>query len=362
MKILLSKKNKTITELANTDSNEKAKNSNSRLSSLSEKGALGCFVSSHYKATKKYKKTFIEGILGGFFISLAFVVALIASKPLDTSVRTVMVSAIFPLGILLVTFIGGSLYTTNCIGFINAYAKSVKYKQYFLNLTICYLANIVGSFLVFGITILTGILVPYIKDANGKYLYTDNGNFSEVIANISFTKLGVLGTLLDKNQTITVSAIIGTFFSNILSGIICNIFVCVTLYITFTTKNIAAIFFMIWLSIFAFVLSQTQHSVANLILIFCNMAQTISFNLDSTMNSVATATHHFNTLMPVYFIGVNLIPSIIGNFLGGGILIPGFVYTINKEKIQKISKDLASGVYSEMVEDVKSKIKVSASI
>lgn len=355
MKILKNRK-KIDTEIDNVSN---PKSNSSGLVSLAEKGALGGFVSSYYKATKKYKQTFIEGILGGFFISLAFVVALIASKPLDENIRVVMVSAIFPLGILLVTFVGGSLYTTNCVGFINACVKNVKHKQYFTNLTICYLANIVGAFIVFAIVISTGILVPYMKNSSGNFVYADNGNFSLVITNISFTKLGALGTMLSEGQEVTIGAIIGTFFSNILSGIICNIFVCVTLYITFTTKNIAAIFFMIWLSIFAFVLSQTQHSVANLILIFCNIAQTIAINLDPSIN---TTTHHFSYMMPVYFIGVNLIPSIIGNFLGGGVLIPGIVYLINKEKILKVSKELIQNSSSELLDDIKSKIKVSVTM
>lgn len=212
--------------------------------SIAEKAAVGAFVSSHYKANKKYLKTFLEGILGGFFVSIGFVVALYASSSLDGAPKTILISAIFPIGILLVTFVGGSLYTTNCVGFINACTKDVKYKTFFTNLVISYLANIVGAAMVFAILLLMGMIVPYVQSGD-KLSYSDNGSFASAVASFSFKKLGSFGTQLGAEKTITAGAIAATFFSNVFSGIVCNVFVCVTLYITFSTKNIAAIFFMI---------------------------------------------------------------------------------------------------------------------
>lgn len=333
--------------------------------SIAEKAAVGAFVSSHYKANKKYLKTFLEGILGGFFVSIGFVVALYASSSLDGAAKTILISAIFPIGILLVTFVGGSLYTTNCVGFINACTKDVKYKTFFTNLVISYLANIVGAAMVFAILLLMGMIVPYVQSGY-KLSYSDNGSFASAVASFSFKKLGSFGTQLGlgAEKTITAGAIAATFFSNVFSGIVCNVFVCVTLYITFSTKNIAAIFFMIWLSIFVFVASGTQHSVANLIVLFCNFAQSlvVSTGLDSNTVTSIEVGHHIPSMMPLYFLTLNLIPSIIGNFLGGGILIPGIVYFIYKDKLQQASKDLVLEKSSELIDDLTSKIHASVTL
>ncbi|RXY96096.1 formate/nitrite transporter family protein [Malacoplasma penetrans] len=333
--------------------------------SLAERSVVGVFVASNYKANKKYLKTFLEGMLAGFFVAIGYYVALYgASKFADAGVQTVLIGAMFPVAILLITFVGGSLFTTNCLGFTNACVKDVKFNKFFKNLAICYGGNIVGSLVVFLILLAMGVLVPYLKDSNGNNAYTDHGAFTQLAADFTLKKIGELGSALRTGESISAGLVIGTFFSNFFSGIICNVFVCVTLYITFSTKNIAAVVIMLWLTIFVFVISGTPHCIANLILFFCNISQ--SLVVSSGMDSANILAQSGQTFLPVetpyLFLGVNIIPSILGNFIGGGILIPGIVYLIYKDKIQKISKELSSESIADSAKELVSKLHSSIAL
>lgn len=315
--------------------NEKV-NENNHVS-FSERAALGTFESSMRKANKKAIVTFCEGILGGFFISLAYITAILIVKDLEQSgIKLMLMALVFPIAIILITFIGGCLFTSNCIGFLNMALKNVRAKNFFKNLFIAYCGNCTGTFIAALITLIIGLVIPIYGNQT-----IDHNYFANESSNMFIKKIWTIGEYLQNYPTKEIDAklFFYVFFSNLFSAILCNILIASTLYFTYSTKNAAAICIMFIFDIFAFVIGGFQHSVANTYLFWLNVFEGSTPWFKPFLLSNGTYSS-INPSTIAYFFSANLIPSIIGNFLGGGILLPGVIYLIHKDKIKSFSKEL----------------------
>lgn len=152
---------------------------------LSKKAVLGTFEASMKKATKKYFHTFCEGILGGFFISLAYIAAIFSTIGIESAgMKLVVMGLVFTIAILLITFVGGCLYTSNCLGFLNVYVKNVKKKPFVTNLFVAYGGNFVGTFVAILILVLMGLVIPMYNDST-----IDHGAFSQAMNSVYMKKI-----------------------------------------------------------------------------------------------------------------------------------------------------------------------------
>lgn len=303
--------------------------------SFSERAALGTFEASMRKANKKTFITFCEGILGGFFISLAYITAILVVKDVNQAgIKLLLMALVFPIAIMLITFIGGCLFTSNCIGFLNLVLKNIKSKNFIKSLIVAYCGNCVGTFIAALITLLIGLVIPLYGDQT-----IDHNYFASEASSIFIKKIWTIGEYLQTGKTINAKMFFFVFFSNLFSAIICNILIASTLYFTYATKNAAAISIMFIFDILAFVIGGFQHSVANSYLFWLNIFQGSMPSFKPFLLSDGNYTN-INPLTIAYFFSANLIPSIIGNFIGGGVFLPGMVYFIHKDKIKEFSKEL----------------------
>jgi len=74
------------------------------------------------KTKTKSLKIFVLGIMGGIFIALGFIAYITVTQSLganvDPGLSKLLGAAVFPVGLMLVLFVGGSLFTGNNLAFI----------------------------------------------------------------------------------------------------------------------------------------------------------------------------------------------------------------------------------------------------
>lgn len=104
----------------------------------------------------------------------------------------------------------------------------------------------------------------------------------------------------------------GTLLS---SAILCNIIVCTGICLAYTCKDEIAKIAVLWLSIAVFVLSGTEHVVANMFYLFAGL--------------------FFGGAVPAAGILYNLGIAAIGNFIGGGIIVARLNYLLARKDVAR---------------------------
>ncbi|MGL5640206.1 MAG: formate/nitrite transporter family protein [Mycoplasmoidaceae bacterium] len=213
---------------------------------------------------------------------------------------------LFPIGIMMCIFLGGNLFTSNVLVIMGVYAKKVKFKLFVHDLLVTLMGNVIG-----------GILISLLSFGSSIYWTFDQSSGFE-INNIG---TGVM-YLADKKVSTE-------WWSNILSGILCNMIVAGSIYTYVKVNNRAIGSMLVYLFIVVFAICGFQHVVAN----------TFVFTEASLLNIIAPLELQAifgRTEMGESFY-VNMIPTIIGNVLGG-ILISSIYMYLEGEKIRKSSK------------------------
>lgn len=237
------------------------------------------------KGNTKGFKVFILGILAGIFIGLAYIGYMTATQVLmvtDSGMGKLVGAMIFPIGIMLVLFIGGSLFTGNNLITMAFLDKKITLFQVNKNWLFVWLGNLVGS-------ILTAVVAVESGSFQGEQIIT-------LATNIAYHKVEL------------------SFLEAVLSGILCNILVSLGVWMTFAGKDLISKIFAVWFPIMLFALSGYQHSVANMFIL--SLGKILNPNLYS--------------IQEMFFI--NIFPVSLGNAISGGILIPIVYYYLYKKK------------------------------
>lgn len=211
----------------------------------------------------------------------------------------VVAAALFPVGLLLIIFLGGSLFTSDNLTSIAIMTKQIKIPPVVLKWALTLLGNILGAFIIAAIV-------------RGGHIFTDR-------------HLYVLQQIIAKKVHME-------WWNTIFSGVLCNILVAGTVWATMATKHSIAKIFLIYFPIWLFAVVGFQHVTANSILfafgwvhadnpLMQNIGQGIF--TDGTIGSIANTLTLSDWSFRVIFI--NMIPAMIGNWFSGAIFLP-FVY------------------------------------
>jgi len=249
------------------------------------------------KAEAPKLKTFALAILAGAFISLgaifATTVAAGASNQLTYGVTKLLVGLVFCLGLILVVVGGAELFTGNNLIVMAWASRKVSTRALLRNWGIVYLGNFVGSI---GMALLMFL----------SRQYTFGG--------------GSVGTVA---VSIAVGKVELGFFQAIILGVLCNILVCLAVWMTFSARStidkIAAIIF----PISAFVAASFEHSIANMYFIPIGI---LIKNFDPAF--AANTGYDISNLTWQGFLINNLLPVTIGNILGGAIFVAAIYWAI----------------------------------
>jgi formate/nitrite transporter len=266
------------------------------------------------KASSDVMTVFVLSILAGAFISFGAIFATTVSAGsvsvtaadgvsaysagLPYGLMRLLTGLVFSLGLILVIVGGAELFTGNVMIVMAWASRKVATRALLLNLVIAFSGNFVGAFL-------TAALMFYTTQ------YTFGGGA---------VGLAALATANAKTSL--------AFIPALTLGIMCNVLVCLTVWMCFGARTTVDRVFTIVLPIAAFVASGFEHSIANIY--FIPMGLFIKAGApDSFWTSIGKTAADFPALTWDNFFVGNLIPVTIGNTIGGSVMVAAvywFVY------------------------------------
>lgn len=247
-------------------------------------------------------KMILLGIMAGLFIAFGAATSSTAAHAMtNVGLARLVAGVIFPIGLMLIVFLGGELFTGNCLIILDVIDKRVNWSNLILNLFIVYFTNLIGSLIV--------VVLIY---------FSGNLNYSDSLLGAYTIKVAVGKLALSPIQCVT-------------SGILCNTLVCLAVLMAISAKDIAGKVWAIFFPICAFVVGGFEHCVANMYYIpagiiakfnpaYVAKAQEVYGLTDSQISglNVVNSLHSF-------------IPVTIGNIIGGMLLVGIPLYLIYKK-------------------------------
>ena len=235
---------------------------------------------------------FVLSILAGIYIGLGIMLIFSVGAPLANNGSVglkVLMGVSFCIALSLVIFAGAELFTgNNMVMTIGALSKKITWKQVIYLWIICYIGNFAGS-----------LLLAYIITLSGLSTKVEIASF---IFKICSAKMNAPFTDL--------------FFK----GILCNMLVCLAIWMCTRTKNDAAKILLIFLCLFAFISSGYEHSIANMTLLGLG---------------ILNSAHPESISWFGYF--YNLLPVTLGNIIGGAGFIGAAYWFISNNTAKKLS-------------------------
>lgn len=223
------------------------------------------------KIEKRFSALSLQGFLAGVFIALGAIGYFkVAALAVDPGVGTFLASAIFPMGIIAILMLGAELFTSDTMMIMGVYDRKYSFIKVVRVLVIVWIANFVGMIFISGLTAASGIF---------------NEAMTHKIVHVAEIKTAMpIGQL-------------------IFSAILCNIIVCTGVWTAYAMNNVIAKIMTLWIIITVFVLSGTEHIVANMFYLLT--AKFLGANI---------------TWLGI---GHNLLWVTIGNIIGGAIIVTG---------------------------------------
>jgi formate transporter len=224
------------------------------------------------------------GMLAGAFIALgSLFFVIVASDPsLGFAAKRVLGGAVFSLGLFLVVVAGAELFTGNNLLAMAWADGKVTTGEVLRNWIVVGAANFAGALGVAVLVFLSG------------HAGMNEGLVGKTYISIAEAKMGL------------------PVWKALFSGILCNVLVCMAVWMTLAGRSVTDKFFAVLLPISAFVAAGFEHSVANM------------YFLPMGMLVQAAAGQ------PVEVAGLfrNLVPVIAGNIAGGSVLVALVYYVI----------------------------------
>lgn len=224
------------------------------------------------KMKQRLISVFVASLLAGLFIGLGYLGYLYIA--FEASGNRYFASLVFGTGLVLITIGGGELFTGDCLLSFGLFFRRFPFWKMALYLLLVWIGNFIGAIFLIVLLKLSG--ASTLRDA--------------VVA-IAQAKIGL------------------TFFEAFFRGLLCNILVAMGVYMTYAAESVPGKILAAVLPVSLFVICGFEHSVANMFILPYGFIES-----DMTFLSIFK----------------NLVPVSLGNFVGGGILIPGAYYLIYK--------------------------------
>ena len=248
------------------------------------------------KANQDFLKTTVLAVLAGSFIAFGAVFATLVTSgsTLPFGLTKLSAGLAFSLGLILVVVGGAELFTGNNLLTMAWASRKVSTRQMFRNWIIVYIGNMFGAFSI--------VLLIFLS---GHFLF-GKGVTGANILSIAHSKCQ-LG-----------------FIQAIVLGILCNILVCLAIWLCYSARSTQGKFLAIIFPITAFVAAGFEHSVANMY--FIPMGLMVKNHADPALwDLIGTSATQFDSLTWGNYLLKNLLPVSIGNIIGGSIFV-GLAY------------------------------------
>ena len=240
------------------------------------------------KAGLDFWTMFVLALFGGAFIAIGAVLATTVGTngaEFPYGLNALLKGLIFTVGLILVIVAGAELFTGNNLMLIAVLNKKITLGKMLRNWGVVYIGNLIGS-----------LIVALIMVMSKQYTFA-GGAIGKTALTIADTKSGL------------------EFWSALGLGIMCNILVCLAVWMTFSARTTAGKILAIIPPISAFVAAGFEHSVANMYFI------PVGLFIKAFNPEFAALAGEFANLSWANFFVKNLLPVTIGNIIGGAIFI-----------------------------------------
>ncbi len=223
-------------------------------------------------------KLLVSGIFAGAFIAFGGIGSQIAQSSItDPGLARYIGALVFPVGLMMVLTVGAELFTGNCLLVLPLLQQKITVGKMLRNWGLVYLGNLIGSLMVACLVVYSGLPSLF------------GGALGETIVNTAAAKASLSPS------------------AGLLRGILCNILVCLAVWISFAADEQAGKIIGLFLPTMLFVLCGFEHSIANMYFIPAGM--------------MAQGIHPLSNAVSFSGFLSNLLPVTFGNILGGA----GFV-------------------------------------
>lgn len=229
------------------------------------------------KVQKPLLARLLLGFVGGAYVAFGYMAYILIVAQLPGFMGKFIGACVFPIGLVMILFAGGELITGNMMVVATGYFnRKIDLKSVIKNWLIITCGNILGAVfiaLVFGVYV--GTLTPYI----------------------------------DTVKDLASSKVHYTPMQTLVSGIACNWFVGIAVWLSQSLKDGTSKLIGVWFPVMVFVLLGYQHSVANVFLL--------------------TLGNYFGSVSMIEFV-TNFVFSYAGNIIGGAVFV-GLLYTLSNK-------------------------------
>ena len=241
------------------------------------------------------KNMFVLSIMAGMFIALAGVGATLSSSTIASpSLAKLIGAAVFPVGLAMTIVAGAELFTGNCLIIVSVLEREVKIRAMLRNWCFVYIGNFVGSIIIALLTVNAGTFSAFSNAAAANLI-----NTAVYKVNLDFLKA-------------------------LLSGILCNLLVCIAVWMSYAAKDVVGKIAGLYLPIMLFVLCGFEHSIANMFFLPAGLFASKKAEYLAAFTSLG-GENQISSLSWGTLLTRNLIPATIGNIIGG-VLFVGISY------------------------------------
>jgi formate/nitrite transporter len=257
------------------------------------------------KAQRKIPAVLILSFFAGAFIAFAAEGSSMAAYNLLDKAETyglgrVLAGSVFATGLMIVLTAGAELFTGNNLIIVSVMDRKVTVGKMLLNWVFVYIGNFVGS-----------VCIAWMMSQTGLF-------------NSSAGLLGGVTIRIAAGKTAL------PFHSAFFSGVLCNWLVCLAVWVSFGSKDIAGKVLTTFLIISLFVTSGFEHSIANMYYIPAGILAKAN---PQWLDLSRVSTENLAGLNWGTFVTRNLVPVTLGNIVGGMILVGMFYWlALTKKK------------------------------
>lgn len=221
-------------------------------------------------------KMVILGIFAGIFIGFASIASTTAASTIaNPSVAKLVGAVVFPAGMSMVLIAGSELFTGNTLIILAVLEKKISVLRMLKNWLFVYIGNFIGSVLV-----ALGVVYGHTPNLFGAGLASSIAAAGASRCNLTFSEA-------------------------LIRGILCNVLVCIAIWMSFAAKNVSGKLLTCFWPVMVFVLCGFEHSVADMY--FGTAALFAEAEYGLCVEGLTVANFILNCLIPVT----------IGNIIGG---------------------------------------------
>lgn len=256
------------------------------------------------KVSKSSLTSLLLAISAGGFIAIAFIfytTVVTGASELPWGVSRFLGGAAFSLGLIMVVLCGGDLFTSTVLTTIAKANKKITFGKMCKNWSVVYLGNMIGASLF--------VLLIWTAQTH----MNASGAWGVTALNIAQHKIH------------------HTFGQAVALGILCNVLVCMAVWMTYACRSVTDKILVLILPVAMFVATGFEHSVANMFMIPLGVVIQ-NFASPEFWSSVQSNAEYYSDLTVQNYVVKNLIPVTIGNIIGGGFLVGLGYFWIERTK------------------------------